>query len=301
MRLLHISDVHVPVPLSAIPPRDWLSKRLIGGLNYLVRRGPRFADAETKLAQLAELCEAQHVDLVICTGDFTVLGTEPEHEAARRAIAPLARRPAGFLAVPGNHDVYLKDSVEADRFTRHFGDLIAAHGSARALTSLATDGPYPRVWKLSDEVSVLAVESARPNPQPWRSSGRIPEAQLTGLRAALGHADLLGTFKVVITHYAPRLWDGRPDRRTHGLENADALLDVMRPHERTCLLHGHIHKRYAVTLPGFKPTVLCAGSATERGHEGGWLIDVDARSARATEVGYAAGRYRPMDRTVTLG
>jgi hypothetical protein len=34
VRILHLSDVHVPVPLSAIPARDWLSKRAIGGLNY---------------------------------------------------------------------------------------------------------------------------------------------------------------------------------------------------------------------------------------------------------------------------
>lgn len=289
MRLLHLSDVHVPVPLTAIPPRDWISKRAIGGLNYLVRRGPRFADAVTKLAQLAVFAEEQAIDAVVCSGDFTVLGTEPEHVAAAAAIAPLTKRPLGFFAVPGNHDVYLDDAVKNERFKRHFEPLIGGRGE-QVVEGLACDGLYPRVWKLSEEVALIAIESARPNPQPWRSSGRIPSAQLEGLARALAHPALADCFKVVVTHYAPRLWDGRPDSRGHGLENADQLLLLLRASRRTCLLHGHVHRRYAVNVPDVAPTLLCAGSTTERGHSGGWILDLDG-APRALAYEWQADRY----------
>lgn len=296
LRVLHVSDVHVPVPVSAIPVSAWLSKRAMGGLNYLVRRGPRFAAAEQKLAELGRFAEAEGVDLVVASGDFTVLGTEVEHELARRAIAPLTQRPSGFFAIPGNHDVYLADAVRAERFRRFFGDL----SLPADLGSLATDGPYPLVRRVGEHVALIAVDSTRPNPQPWRSSGRIPEAQLSGLRAALSDASLAGRFKVVVTHYAPRLWNGQPDRRLHGLENADALLEVLAPHARTTLLHGHVHRRYAVKVPGVGPTLLCAGSSTELGHEGAWLLELGPSSAQALAVERADGGYRTTGERVPL-
>jgi len=290
MRVLHLSDVHVPVPLRAIPARDWISKRAIGGLHYLVRRGPRFADAVTKLAALAVFAEEQNIDAVVCSGDFTVLGTEPEHVAAAAAIEPLTHRPRGFFAVPGNHDVYLDDAVKNERFARHFEPMIGGRGEV-VIDGVATDGLYPRAWKLDDEVALIAVESARPNPQPWRSSGRIPSAQLEGLARALAHPALQGCFKMVMTHYAPRLWDGRPDGRAHGLENADALLLVLRDSARTCLLHGHVHRRYAVNVPGVAPTLLCAGSTTEAGHSGGWILELSPTSSAHPYI-WRDGRYR---------
>lgn len=287
-KILHVSDVHVPVPVGAIPLADWFSKRAMGGLNYLVRRGPRFAAAEAKLVELGRFAEAEDVDLVVASGDFTVLGTEPEHEVARRAVLPLTRRPEGLFAIPGNHDVYLSDAVKAERFRRHFGDLVLAAD----LPSLATDGIYPLVRRVGEHVALIAIDSTRPNPQPWRSSGRIPDAQLAGLRTALSDPSLAGRFKIVVTHYAPRLWNGQPDSRGHGLTNADALLAILAPHARTCLLHGHVHRRYAVAIPGVGPTLLCAGSSTELGHEGAWLLEIDGTSAHAFAVDRGEAGYR---------
>ena len=38
MRILHISDLHIPAPLAEVPFKDWLGKRIIGYLNYRFRR-----------------------------------------------------------------------------------------------------------------------------------------------------------------------------------------------------------------------------------------------------------------------
>ncbi|HEY2732355.1 MAG TPA: metallophosphoesterase, partial [Polyangiales bacterium] len=219
MRILHLSDVHVSVPLIAMPWREMFNKRLLGAANLVLRRGKHYAQAREKLAVLADLARERAVDLVICTGDYTALGTEPELVAARAAIDRLTDRPLGYVTVPGNHDVYMPDALRDHRFERHFGDLLESD-----LPEARVDGAYPIVRLLGDEVAVLAVNSARPNPEPWRSSGAIPDAQLRALRTLIDDPRIAPRFVFVMTHYAPRRADGMPDRASHGLDNADAFL-----------------------------------------------------------------------------
>ena len=49
MRVLHLSDVHVTVPLWQLPWRQMLNKRFIGAANLALRRGRHFAQARQKL------------------------------------------------------------------------------------------------------------------------------------------------------------------------------------------------------------------------------------------------------------
>lgn len=283
MRILHFSDVHVDVPMSSVPMRDWLGKRLVGGLNHALRRRSHFAHSREKLAALARFAETERVDLALGTGDFTILGTEPELKAASDAVRPLSLRPLGLVVLPGNHDLYLRDGVREARFERHFDAWMRSD-----CEDLGADDGWPRV-RLFEGCAIVSIASARPNPEPWRSSGRVPEAQLAGLRRAIVDSRLRGRFVFVATHYAPRKESGQPDSLLHGLENADALLDALAPMERGCLVHGHIHKQYRLDLPGVKPPIFCAGSTTQEGREGLWMFDVEANgTATATP-----GRFDP--------
>lgn len=286
LRILHFSDVHVDLPLSTLPWTTWLGKRALGGVNHALRRRKHFAHAVDKLAALARFADEQAVDFAVCTGDYTILGTAPELELAARSVEPLTRRPLGFATVPGNHDVYLGDSVREARFEKHFAKWMASDRP-----ELATDGPFPFVRLVGDEVAVVGVSSARPNPEPWRSSGRVPDAQLAGLRRVLSDEAVRRRFVIVMTHYAPRLWNGRPDSLTHGLDNASELLAVIAELPRGCLLHGHVHRRYAVQEPGVRPWMLGAGSTTQEGREGLWLLEVGAAGARATPGTFREGHY----------
>ena len=85
IRVLHLSDVHVDVPLSRMPLRELFGKRLLGAGNLLLRRRPLFAAARDKLQALARFAAREAVDLVVCTGDYTALGTDAELAAARAA------------------------------------------------------------------------------------------------------------------------------------------------------------------------------------------------------------------------
>jgi 3',5'-cyclic AMP phosphodiesterase CpdA len=292
MRFLHVSDVHVDVPPWALPLSALFNKRLLGLANLVVRRYRRFSGARAKLDALARLRAEHEVDAVLCTGDLTALGTLPELAEAQRALAPLLSAPGGYMMVPGNHDVYVPDAADG-RFERAFGE------------GLRTDAPhlrgssgFPTCRWFGDHVAVVCVNSARPNPQPWRSSGRIPDHELDALRRLLDDPAVRERFVFVLTHYAPRRHDGTPDSRHHGLENADELLSLCSRIERGALLHGHLHRGFVLRCPELRIPVFCAGSATDRGREGAWLFDVNAHSASARRVAWTGERYQaqpPID------
>jgi 3',5'-cyclic AMP phosphodiesterase CpdA len=286
MRILHYSDVHVDVPLSDVPLRDWLGKRLIGGLNHTLRRRAHFLEARQKLAALAVFAKNEDVDLAIGTGDFTILGTHAELAAASAAVAPLGELPLGMVTIPGNHDLYLHDGVKDDRFAKYFGKWCTTDRP-----DLASADGWPLVRLFGEHVAVVSVASARPNPEPWRSAGRIPDAQLRALGKLIALPEIASRFCIVITHYAPRLWNGRPDAALHGLENADDFLRVVAPLANGVVLHGHVHRRYRIELPGVKPSFLGAGSTTQKDREGFWMIQVDAGRATAVPGRWNGTRY----------
>jgi len=287
MRILHFSDVHLPVRLLSVPCRDWMGKRMIGGANLFLGRARKFADGYEKLVALDRFRRELDVDLVICTGDYTSLGTRAELRDARKAVEPLMQAPLGYVNVPGNHDIYVFDVLRQKRWDESFGDTFGTD-----LPQYVVDGGrWPFVRLVGDDVAVVAVNSARPNPQPWRSSGKIPPLQLEALERILTDPVLLGRFVFVLTHYAPRAEDGVPDRRLHGLVNADEFLAVCADLSHGAILCGHIHRRYMVRAEGVKPPIFCAGSATKAGDEGLWLFDVEDGQVRATPGTWRDGGY----------
>lgn len=283
IRLLHFSDVHVQDPVWSMPMRELMTKRFVGAVNLWLRRERLFRAVPQKLEALDRFRKELGIDALICTGDFTALGTEHEHAAARAAMQPFTDAVRGLMLVPGNHDLYVRDALEDGRFGRHFDDLLKSDRP-----ELAVDGPYPFVRLIGDQIAVVGLNSARPNALPFVSSGAIPEAQL----AQLGK--VLDTYRdrlcIVMTHYAPLKKSGEPDSAHHGLDNARELLAICsRPH--VILLHGHIHHRYCHAAAEGRPWLFCAGSATHEGREGLWMYEVDGTAVKATPGRFAEGRY----------
>ena len=124
MRILHFSDIHISTTLREIPFTQWFGKRAIGATNLLRGRSRYFDLAEEKITALTRFKREHSVDLVICTGDYTALGLEKEMAHARAVIEPLTDAPAGFVTVPGNHDIYVKEVIRQLRFTLHFSDFL---------------------------------------------------------------------------------------------------------------------------------------------------------------------------------
>jgi 3',5'-cyclic AMP phosphodiesterase CpdA len=286
MRILHFSDIHLPPRLLGVPFKDWLSKRIFGGANLIFGRAGRFADGPEKMVALDDFRREIAADLVICTGDYTALGTRAELRRAREAVQPLMQAPGGYIHVPGNHDLYVFDVLRTKRWEESFGDTFKTD-----LPHHLVDGAWPFVQLVGSDLAIVGVNSAQPNPLPWRSSGKIPAPQLEALARVLADDAVRGRFIFVITHYAPRLEDGGPDRQLHGLVNADEFLAVCADLQHGAILCGHVHRRYMVRSDGVKPAVFCAGSATQAGAEGLWVFDIEGGRVRATPGGWRDGGY----------
>jgi 3',5'-cyclic AMP phosphodiesterase CpdA len=296
IKVLHVSDVHLENGFRGVPVKSFINKRIVGLANLRFRRAAAFAEAARKVEALAAFSKEQGADLVVCTGDFTALGTEPEIAYARKIIEPLTHAPLGFFTVPGNHDLYLRDTVVAGWFDQYFGEFMRTE-----LPEYAVDGIWPQVWFPADSLAVVGINSARANPKPTYSSGRIPDDQLEALVQILDDGRLRDRFVMIATHYAPRLANGRPDRMAHGLENADDLLAISAAALRGVIVHGHIHWCYHVRVPETPLTLCCAGSTTHAGREGLWMYEVGEGSAKATPGRWDQTRYvLEADRAIDL-
>ena len=286
MRILHFSDPHFDLSLRTLPFKKWFGKRAIGALNLLAGRGRFFDEAEEKIAALNDFKKQNEIDLVICTGDYTALGLDAELLHAAELIAPLTDAPQGFITVPGNHDIYAKDVIKNNYFFNNFGAFMQTD-----MPEYRSDGIWPFVRLIGDDIAVIAVNSAKPNPVPWRSDGHIPGVQLESLSRILDDTRLSGRFLFIVTHYASRLDNGKPDTRLHGLHNADDFLVICNKVTTGALLCGHIHRCYRVPLDGLSVDLYCAGSATKEHREGFWLFDIENGTCRASQGFFDAEKF----------
>jgi len=292
MRLLHFSDPHFDLSLRTIPLRKWFGKRAIGALNLLGGRGRYFDDADEKIEALTRFKETHDVDLVLCTGDYTALGLKAEHQHAAELIAPLAQPPERYLTVPGNHDVYCTDVILGDHFRIFFGEYMHTDWP-----EYAVEDEWPFVRLFGEHLAIIGINSAKPNPLPWRSDGYIPPPQLEALQRILRDPRLEKRWIFVMTHYAARLADGRPDTPHHGLRNADDFLRVCRRIEKGAILNGHIHRCYITDLTpeGLSIDLYCAGSVSMEGRECFWLFDVEPESMRVRRGVYDKEEFRLLE------
>jgi hypothetical protein len=124
---------------------------------------------------------------------------------------------------------------------------------------------------------------------PGMSYGVIGKPQLAALERIVAHPRLRGRAVLVAVHHAPYKANGRPDRLSHGLVDAEDLLALL-PGPRFAVLHGHIHHRFHHPATAGRPHIFGAGSSTEAGDEGYWVIETaggrisEWRSQRPGEV-----------------
>jgi len=247
----------------------WFSKRAIGAVNLLKGRARRFSDVAFKMEAMTRFVQEHDIDMVINTGDYTALGLEKELALSRDMVESLMHQPCGYITVPGNHDIYVSKVKSHDCFSAYFGEVMHSD-----MPEYCSDGRWPLVRLIGQKCAVIALNSACPNPLPWRSSGKITQSQLAAFDFALQDRRLDGRFVFVLTHYAPRLENGKNDTVLHGLINADALLAKCQKIRAGAILCGHVHHTYRIKIDGLNSEIFCAGSATMSGREGFWLYEL---------------------------
>lgn len=270
MRFLHCSDVHITEDYGAIPLlrlgwRRWVAlfELKVGG------REKAYKEARSTLGRIVEEFQAHRADHLILSGDLTAYALEGEFRGAREALGPLADDKARCTVIPGNHDVYTPGSFREARFEKYFGRLIESD-----LPEYRRDGKFPFVRLLGQDVAVVGLLSARPPLVPGLSFGVIGRAQLSALHDLVVDERVKHRAVLVVVHHAPLTQHGKADRLHHGLVDAQELFRIIKG-PRFAVLHGHIHRRYHHPASNSRPHIFGAGSSTQSGHEGYWLIDVE--------------------------
>ena len=269
MRFLHLSDVHVTQDYLRVPLRRLGWRRAIAMWELTVGgRQKRYTHSRRTIERILEERHQHQVDHVILSGDLTAYATRWEFEQARAALGTLAEDRSRFTVIPGNHDVYTPGAYNTRRFEQYFGHLLESD-----LPEYTRDGAFPFVRLLGEDVALIGLMSARVPPVPGLSFGVVGRKQLGALRDLVHHERLRHRAVLVVVHHAPVAPSGKKDHLFHGLLDADQLLALL-PGPRFAVLHGHIHQRYHHPATDKRPHTFGAGSSTEGGHEGYWIIDV---------------------------
>lgn len=243
MRIAHLSDLHLLDLEGAVPFRI-LNKRLTGYLNLQFRRKsvhkPHAAQA------VAQAIRAMEVDHVVITGDVSNLALEREFAKVQRFVeVDLGLSADQVSLVPGNHDAYTRGAHRSRRFDKTFAKYLQSD------LDIADDAAFPFV-KLRGPVALIGLSTAKPRP-PFVASGSLGGAQLSALRRALAHPEVMKRTVVLLQHHP---WHnmGRMHWLLEGLWDAVAEAELLRHLDRGLLLHGHQHRRVHRKL------------ATDRGH-----------------------------------
>jgi 3',5'-cyclic AMP phosphodiesterase CpdA len=278
MRFLHCSDVHITGDYltPSLFQLGWRRLPALGEL-FIKGRARHFAHAGRTLKQIVADADRHKADHLIVSGDVTAYSLEEEFDGARAALEPFVNDRKRCTVVPGNHDTYTPETVTERRFERRFGHLLESD-----LPGVAREGPFP-VVRLLDGVAVIGLKSARVPFVPGASFGLIGRKQLEGIDAALSDARLAGRAVLVVVHHAPLTKAGKPDKPHHGLVDAKALFRLVRG-PRFAVLHGHIHHRYHHEPTPERPHIFGAGSSTQEGREGYWIIDAADGQIRSFEM-----------------
>jgi 3',5'-cyclic AMP phosphodiesterase CpdA len=268
MRFLHCSDVHVIGDYQTPTIRE-LGWRLMPALAELRLRGRGrvFAKSAETIRTIVQDFDRHRADHLIVSGDLTGYALEEEFDGALAALGPIAADPRRCTVIPGNHDTYTPDAIAERRFERRFGHLLQSD-----LPQHTREGPFPFV-RLLDGAAVVGLLSARVPLVPGFSFGVIGKRQLEGLQAVINDPALEGRAVLVVVHHAPLDKHGKPDKPLHGLVDAKKLF-ALTAGPRFAVLHGHIHHRFHHPANPQRPHVFGAGSSTQQGREGYWLIDV---------------------------
>lgn len=266
MRLIHLTDPHL-TSLDAWRPGLRAGKRWLSWLSWKSRRRERHR--RHRLTALVRHLDTLAPDAWAVTGDLCQIGLDQEAIEAARWLAELAP-PERTLLVPGNHDIFARDSRSA--ISGHWAEYLHVDPDSAS---------WPVVRRFGD-VALIGVNSAVVTPI-FSASGRLGRAMRDRLGEALdAHR---GFCRVVLIHHPPA--PGVCKRRK-ALADDRELSDLLAQHGAAMVLHGHLHhnREYGIETRGGNPVaVFCTASASAAGRQG-------AAAARVFDIESHAGGYR---------
>ncbi len=280
-RLAHVTDPHFR-GFEGLRVRHLLGKRAAGLANLLFVRGRKHR--MELLESLRHDLKAREVDHLAVTGDLSNVALEAEWKAALVWLQATGASPEAVTVIPGNHDTYVREVVEAGTFER----LFAPYQTADVRLDAAQ---YPFV-RIRGEVALVSINSCVPTGDldAW---GVVGLPQLQRLEALLGSPELRDRVRVLLIHHPPVAHRGAEERN---LRDREAFAAVLARTGAELVLHGHDHRDLHVDMAGprgAKIPVVGAGSASYDGHADHRsrynVYDIEGRTITLTTYAHRPG------------
>ena len=228
-RLLHISDLHLPLPMRP-SPIDLANKRVLGYANLIFKRG--HTHKREVFEALLEEAVSRAPDLVAITGDLCNLCLKPEYEEVRRIFSRAGLAPERTVIIPGNHDRYTA-----------MGDLFGTfeHEMSSWLPpGFDKDWGYPIVLERGP-ISLAALDTGVWR-GPIRAAGKVDPEQREALRRFLDKTSKSGKWPVIALHHPPYKIRGPLFKQYRaGLAGHEDLMAAVGDTPVT-IIHGHMHR-----------------------------------------------------------
>lgn len=231
VRLAHLTDPHVgPLPRPRL--RQLMGKRFTGWVNW--HRGRSAVHDMEILAALVADMHAHHPAHIACTGDLCNIGLPNEWRTSRVFLEELGP-PDRVSLVPGNHDAYVRGSLE--------GLLAECAPWTKGDDGIAARFPYIR---RRGRIAYVGLSSAIPT-RPFIAAGKCGKAQLRVTEMLLADLGREGLFRVVMVHHPPHAAGGDAAR---GLKDHRAFEAMIARVGAELVIHGHNHVSSIDRLPG---------------------------------------------------
>jgi len=229
MRLIHLTDPH----LSSLGSQRFLQlrgKRRSGYLSWYKNR--RHVHLPAILENLAGAIKSEEADQVLLTGDLVHIGLESEIAEAAGWLEQLGP-PANLMLIPGNHDNYAGDSLDA--MVRHWGDYLP-YGNAEGTEAGYTAG-YPVLKELED-LRIIGLNSSCTT-RIFSAAGQLGAEQQSKLGSMLETGQAEGKFQCVLIHHPPFPQMTKRRKALRDDRQLKKLLTAQPPH---LVLYGHLHR-----------------------------------------------------------
>ena len=250
MRLVHFSDIHAARWIRGF--RGYFDKRLLGTLNFLIRR--KYFHSWSLVDRAVTRIKQLEPDVVVCTGDLATISGRKEFELARKALRPLVEDSSfEFMYVPGNHDYYV-DTPECKDLLE---DIFYYMNRSRLKLS-----DLPNKFEVKN-FRFLLLNQAKPSPL-FLSSGVLDKKNQQWIKTQLQAVTRTNHKTILIGHYPLYDEDGHDLAKRRKCRNNSILQAAFRNGTIDISLCGHIHDGF-VRWGENNSVEICAGSLTKTG------------------------------------
>jgi 3',5'-cyclic AMP phosphodiesterase CpdA len=264
MRLIHVTDPHLST-LRGLPLGAMRGKRMSGFLSWTFRR--QLVYQRSVLDRLSDAVNAESPDHLILSGDLVQIGLEEEIVQVRSWLADLAATHQVFF-VPGNHDVYARNSWAAVRRHWHFVLPAPVQGQPDSPTA-----SYPFTRDLGN-IRLIGASSACVTPV-FSSRGALGAEQIGRLGAMLAEAREKRFLPCLAIHHPPLPGMSPWMKALKETQLLQALIAEQQPALVCC---GHLHSNIEVTMGAAR--IFCTASAASVKKSSFRIFDVESTAGQ---------------------